>query len=180
MAYTLSFILFLIVVFGFGIDFMPIGLQYLWNFPSIILIFIPAYVFAIASSDYSKVKVFRSVFRSRKPIDNIEAEATYYFLRTLGNAALFLGLIWSISMLMLVLPSILDDPSKLGPNMAVGMIVLFYALIVKIFAYTAGYKVLFRSGLEVKASTSRITDICLFMYPIIPVFMLFILLFAVS
>jgi hypothetical protein len=179
MAYTLSFVLFLFLVFGFGLDFYPGQLDYLFTPESLAFIFIPSFGFSIASCDYRKVKVYRLVFHSRKTINLNEAEITYYFLRTLGNSALFLGMIGSFGAIIGMLTNI-SDPNMIGPYMGFGLLTLFHATILKVFAYTAGYKVLFQTEIEPIVSTSKISDICIFGYPIITVLMMFIIMFALS
>ena len=85
------------------------------------------YVFSILSTGYSleesKEFIQNEIFR-----DNKEAEENSEILKSLGGSSPAFGMLGTLIGLVILL-SQLDDPSKIGPAMAVALITTFYGLI---------------------------------------------------
>ncbi len=181
MAYLISIIvLFLTIVFG--VSFSAIGLNgvvYFLNVPSLILICIPAFTVSIMVHSLKGIQVVPILFGSQSGQEQRDVIKVFEFFGTLGNASILLGIIaFAISQVLMLAD--LSNPNSIGPNMAMGLISILYALILKLIAYSAQCRVRTKAAIPHDMLNRDDKIWIAYLFAVLPMLMFFILLFAMS
>lgn len=173
-------IFFLMFVFGTSVSAVGItGVVLFLDIPSLLLVVVPAFAAAISSHSLKGAGFGKIVFGGQ-PADNAsDAVRVFNFLGTFGNAALLLGIIAFFISQILMLAD-LNDPNTIGPNMAMGLISIMYALVLKIIAYSAQSQVRKKGAIPHDMLNRDDRVWIAYLFAIMPLLTFFILLFAMS
>jgi flagellar motor component MotA len=181
MAYLISIIvLFLTIVFGISVSVVgPWGIPLFWDTPSLILICIPAFTVSIMVHSLKGIKIVPILFGSQPGQEQQDVIKVFEFFGTLGNASILLGMIAFLISQVFMLAD-LSDPNSIGPNMAVGLISIIYALIIKLIAYSAQCRVRTKADIPHDMLNRDDKIWIAYLFAILPLLTFFILLFAMS
>lgn len=181
MTYLIAIIVFfLTIVFGVSCSVLGVyGTVLLWNIPSIVLILIPAVGISITASPLKGAGLFKTVFGNASTHDQGDVVKVFRFLRTLGNSALIMGVIAFFISQILMLAD-LSNPNTIGPNMAIGLISILYAVMLKLIAYSAQCKVRTKGEIPHDMLNRDVRVWIAYLFVIMPLLNFFILLFAMS
>ncbi len=180
MAYLIAIVVFVLTLFVGVVSVAgPEGILLLWNLPSFLMIVVPTLAVAISSVSLKGANTTRVVFGKQTNTSPVEAKKVFDFFRMLGNASILLGIVAFLVSLVLLLAN-LSDPNTIGPSMALGLISLLYAACLKLIAFSVEFSVRKKAGLMDDALNSNVGDWIVYVYPIMPMLLFFILLFAMS
>lgn len=126
--------LFMILFFGFvgGLSGMP---TFYIDFPSALIILIPMIFFLVVSKSGNALgNYFRSSFKKNYEYTKIELESisaaaknTIKFILGMGGLGFIAGLVGTLANI--------GAPERLGPNLAVSLITLFYSIALSFFVF---------------------------------------------
>jgi flagellar motor component MotA len=129
------------------------SLAMFFNLPSVLIV--GGFVFggAVASFPFQKINSnFRKYIRSEN-MNLQQAERAHYFFSTLANHSLAAGIVGSLIGLVNMLAN-LDDPTTIGPAMAVALLCPLYGVLLgEVFFRSAAADCLFRAEGELPRST---------------------------
>jgi chemotaxis protein MotA len=117
------------------------------NVPSLLIIFPPALLITLAStSKQARKHAFSVLFSENIVLDNTQLKAAKHVFGVFGNMSVIMGLIGMIVGAIAISSSIdSEDLSKVfGPALAVCLLTLFYASLIKALCYAAGSKIQFK------------------------------------
>jgi len=107
-----------------------------FDLPSLMIVVLPAILFAFATSGPRLPAGSPGHFAQRA-----------VFWKNLGKGAVWLGVIGGLGGLLAILP-VMREPTKIGPAMAVAVLSMVYALMIKILSRTAANALLLKEESE--------------------------------
>ncbi|MCP4750936.1 MAG: hypothetical protein GY866_08590 [Proteobacteria bacterium] len=180
MAYLIGIVVFILALVLGVVSYSGLeGLALFWNLPALFLIVVPALAFSLSSNSLKGVKIAGILFGKHSETDREKAGRGYRFFRILGNASLLLGLI-AFFISLIVLLANLGDTNSIGHTIALGLLSMLYAVCLKTLAYSAECRLRKKAGLLEDSLTLDGPAWSVYLYPILPLLLMFILLFAMS
>lgn len=114
------------------------------NVPSLIIVIPPAVFLTLASSSMKSIKhAFIVLFSEHLDFEKVELVAAKQIFSFLGNMNMLMGWI-GVIIGAVAIASNMDDISAFGPALAVCILTLFYALLIKAMCFAAEAKIQFK------------------------------------
>ena len=180
MAYLIALIIFfLATVLAITASARLEALIYFVNVPALILVFVPALTVPAINKSLRGVNPFGILFGNRSGINQEQVFNAYRCFRTYGNTAVVMGFITFFVSILVLLPH-LTDPKAFGPAMATGLASLYYALFIKVVAYSAGQHVLQKSNNPVDIPDPEFIDWSVYFFALLPFLFFAMLWFIIS
>lgn len=138
MAFVLGLVV-IVVSLGIGI-FAAVGTTGVIGFlnvPSLIIVLVPALIFLLTAAPWERVKLSLSlVFSSEKQAGKDEVQAACALLNSFGVVGLLFAIIGMLTGLILM-ASDLSHPERIGTNMSIAMISIYYGVLLRLLCYLA-------------------------------------------
>ncbi|MBU2647547.1 hypothetical protein KKI24_22760 [bacterium] len=138
MAYLISLVI-LIVTILFGVSVGSDGVSAIvlfFNAPSLILVLLPTLGVPIAAMNRGNLRIFPILFGNQSISDPQELKRVFNFFGSFGDTAVLMGII-AIFISNILLLADLGNINMIGPNMAVGICSMLYAVVLKLVGYLA-------------------------------------------
>ena len=143
MLYLLALIFFIaFAVIGMGSFVMAFI-----NLPSMLIVLPPSFILAWGVTSNRALKLGVTLpFRKKSGFTSDEVNEACLFLRVFGWSALLMGAVGTLIGAVIMLQH-LEDPSAIGPALAITILTLFYSLFLKIIMYSAEQKLIYQYNL---------------------------------